>query len=213
MAAPNLAELVGRDVAAALLQEAKGVAALSALNGSAIKHLGAPPGHAAGVLATAPLLDALPDTVADRAVGQLANKARLAATVDATGGEPDGGYGRRLRAELKDRFDREAAATVRAKEPKPLDVPTVPVKGEQKHRGGAKARRLHAQSAPTALERQQGVLAFGEGGEEATAARLATNREVLAEAEAARRSRVRDGKRDRDDRPAAAHDDLLDLKL
>ena len=164
---PNLTALVGSEVAAELVKLAGGLGALAALPSAALRHVGeksvaeddAPQDATfrAGVLVRAPLVQGVTRDLRGKAVSKVANKAHLAAAVDASGSTPDGSYGQQVRNELAVAFDRMQAPPP-GREEKPLAIPAAI---EKKNRAGAKLQRVNAKFKETVLERKAEVIKFG----------------------------------------------------
>jgi U4/U6 small nuclear ribonucleoprotein PRP31 len=167
MATPNLSALLSPEVAKELVRLAGGVGALVQLPSVALRHFGEKTGSAdydpnqkyhAGVLLACPLVQAVSRDNKHKAVAKLANKAHLAAVVDASGSTPDGTYGATLRNELAMAFE-ALDAPPPGREDKPLPIPKDP---EPKKRAGAKLQRINAAHKETVLERKAQVQKFGD---------------------------------------------------
>ena len=186
---PNVSALVGKEVALELVQLAGGLGALAALPATALRHLGEHSAREsdrddkfrAGVLLKAPLVLSVAREFRGKAVSKVANKAKLAAGVDASGSNPDGSFGEQVRNELAVAFDAMQAPPP-GREEKPLAIPK---DLEKKNRAGAKLQRVNAKFKETLVERKAEVIKFNVDVDRQQE-ELLRSRDVLAAAHASR---------------------------
>ena len=166
--APNLAAVVGPEVAAGLVTEAGGLRVLACMPSCAVQTLADASGGAAaprsrtGLVATCPAVADLPAALRDRAVRLVAAKAVLAARVDALGGVQGGEdmrQGEALAGQVRERIARwqepPRRREVRAEPiPQPLKV---------KKRGGRRARKLKEKHALSRAAKRATKVALGAG--------------------------------------------------
>ncbi|RNF10138.1 uncharacterized protein Tco025E_06867 [Trypanosoma conorhini] len=187
-ALPNLSALVGREVAARLVEQAGGLASLARLSGVALRHLGLDAASQfqrsrhlhAGEIAAAPVFveffgadEVRADDMqaAKKAVAVLARKCSIAAKADLAGGPATGALGAAELEKVRRSFEvLLAEGKVNATDTQALPVPQVFVRGEEakKKRGGRREfRKQQAQKdAPSALERAVSHVKMGVSEEE-----------------------------------------------
>jgi hypothetical protein len=188
---PNLDALLGVEVAAELVRLAGGLGPLAQLPASAMRHLGAMSSSTeifdkeqkfkAGVMLKCSLVDGVSRDHKFQAVTKLANKARLAAGVDASASRPDASYGSQLRDELAVVFDAmDAPPPGRAE--KPMAIPKDP---EAKTRAGQKFQRINGKFKETIIEEKASIVEFGKDVDKQREA-LMRSRDVLSAMHAAK---------------------------
>jgi len=175
--APNLAAVVGPEVAAGLVVEAGGMRRLACLPSCAVQTLadasgaGAPPRSRTGLVARCPAVAGLPAPLRDRAVRLVSAKAVLAARVDALAAPGSGagsgsgssgaglgaGAGEALAAQVGERLAQWQAPPRRREAraepiPQPLAV---------KKRGGRRARKLKEKHALSRAAKRATKVALG----------------------------------------------------
>jgi U4/U6 small nuclear ribonucleoprotein PRP31 len=170
--APNLTAVVGGAVAAQLVGEAGGLESLSRIPGCNIKVLGkvhrdlqgrstAHAGRHEGVVFSCPLVLSLPPSLRKKGADMVANKAVLAARVDAAKEHRDGGMGASLRADIAAKFEKWQEPPP-ARTAKPLPVPD---EVRKKHRAGKRARRNKELYGVSEMRKQANRVKFGQAEE------------------------------------------------
>lgn len=170
---PNLAAIVGSEVAARLVSAAGGLSHLAALPAGTVLVLGkrdisdTRKGAAAamknrhdGAVTQCDLVRDVPEALRRKAARIVAGKAVLAARVDAhtRGGPSDAAAGEKLRDEVRARFE-QMQQRPDAKTLKPLPVPGD--EARRRHRAGARARKLKQRTGLTEAWRLRNRVAFG----------------------------------------------------
>eukprot|EP01029_Cantina_marsupialis_P006661 TRINITY_DN17347_c1_g4_i1.p1 TRINITY_DN17347_c1_g4~~TRINITY_DN17347_c1_g4_i1.p1 ORF type:complete len:501 (-),score=148.37 TRINITY_DN17347_c1_g4_i1:153-1655(-) len=172
--APNLANLVGSEVAARLMGLAGGLNALANIPGCNLKSMGqerrkysdyrsADDILHAGVIFQSPLVEEAPKNMKQKVAKVLANKAALCASIDFSKSHPSGERG----IELHEHVEKHLARLLEpppAKKKKPLPIPGGK-SGPFKKRGGERHRRWKEKFGMTEVRKQANRMAFGEGKE------------------------------------------------
>lgn len=171
--APNLAEIVGGAVAAALMGMVGGVKELAYMPSCNLKVVGKQKRILAGastrtarphegIIFTCPLVASLPPRFRAKGGDVVAGKATLAARVDASNSKADGSIGRELRQQLEMKFEKWQEAPP-AKTAKPLPIPG----GEERrrHRGGKRARKEKERLGLTDVRKMANRIKFGKAEE------------------------------------------------
>lgn len=171
--APNLTEVVGGAVAAALMGIVGGVKELAYIPSCNLKVVGKQKRILAGastqaarphegIIFTCPLVTSLPPAMRAKGGDVVAGKATLAARCDASGSKRDGSIGRSLREQLMAKFDKWQEPPP-AKTAKPLPIPGGDDK--RRHRGGKRARKEKERLGITDLRKMANRVKFGEAEE------------------------------------------------
>ncbi|KNC55678.1 PrpF31 U4/U6*U5 snRNP-associated pre-mRNA processing factor 31 [Thecamonas trahens ATCC 50062] len=188
--APNLAALVSSHIAARLLALAGGLPQLANITADCIQVLGKDVSKAVqglartaalheGVIFEAPVVQSAPDAHRTKVGRAAAAKAALAARTDASGGYPDGSYGKQLLGKVE-------AKLAKLLEPKKARlVKALPIPGKKKgsRRGGRRARKAKARWGESELAKATSRVKFGADEDDGSLAAAAL-RNTLAKAAA-----------------------------
>eukprot|EP00271_Cylindrocystis_brebissonii_P020029 TRINITY_DN643_c0_g2_i1.p1 TRINITY_DN643_c0_g2~~TRINITY_DN643_c0_g2_i1.p1 ORF type:complete len:500 (+),score=95.03 TRINITY_DN643_c0_g2_i1:421-1920(+) len=166
--APNLSAIVGSAIAAQLMGVAGGLVSLASMPSCNVYILGSKKKNLAGfsTATTLPhtgfvfmteIVQSTPPALRLRACRLVAGKCTLAARVDASGADPGGVNGRRLRDEVKKKIEKWQEPPP-AKQAKPLPVPDADPK---KKRGGRRLRKQKERYAMTDMRKLANRMQFG----------------------------------------------------
>lgn len=171
--APNMAVLVGIEVASQLIGAAGGILQLSRIPAGNVqvignggrKHLSglstASVGLHSGFIANSPLVAEVAPEYKIKAQRLLSAKVSIASRVDAGGEFKDGNFGRGLYDEIVGKLEK-LSEPAPLKSVKPLPIPD---SERKKRRGGKRARKLKELYAQSEVSKQKNRLAFGETAE------------------------------------------------
>ena len=157
MTAPNLAALVGAQVASRMVASAGGLAALARTPSCNIASIGKRKTEH-GDLYYSQLVQECPEDVRKQALRQVGAKVVLAARIDTTRSTPSGERGAAFHDELSKKLEK-LAEPPEMRDTKALPAPDDPAK---KRRGGKKARKAKERYAVTDMQRLRNRMAFGE---------------------------------------------------
>jgi U4/U6 small nuclear ribonucleoprotein PRP31 len=147
--APNLAAIVGSDVASKLMVNAGGLEALAKMPACNVQLLGAKKKNLsgfstatfqfrAGYVELTEVFQSTPPSLRPRSLRLIAAKSTLAARIDSIKGDPTGKAGQNLLEEIHKRIEKWQEPPL-AKLPKPLPVPEIM---PRKKRGGHRLRKM-----------------------------------------------------------------------
>lgn len=167
--APNLSAIVGPSIAAKLTGIAGGLMHLSRIPSSNLMLLGAQHktlsgfSHTtmtqhAGIIFYSDMVQNLPKDIHRRAARLIANKATLAARIDAAHNDPDGRTGRELSESIEKVFEKWQEPPP-VKQVKALPAPVEP---PRKRRGGRRVRKMKQRLGMTEVRRAANRMTFGE---------------------------------------------------